>query len=299
MTRCVVTSETVRVVTKSVGRLVTPRLAQRLAHGLISPLGGRRALALFLSLGALSPAPALGQTPRGPSAEPCCKGSGRTPSGPAGRLEKLAANVVAATINYRASLERVLTIYERDLERASELTELRQDLYQRGVLSKSEFEAGERALATAQRNVDDTRRAMAEADHIITEARVAEQLARLTPLAPGGYEESATLIRYNGAAGWSLAADTPRLQQFFADRFGRPLPVSAYGQTSLHDRLGFDHRDALDVAVHPDSPEGRTLMDFLRAAGIPFIAAWGAVAGSSSGAHIHVGQPSPRLTGRR
>ena len=35
---------------------------------------------------------------------------------------------------------------------------------------------------------------------------------------------------------------------------------------------GFDHRNALDVAVHPDSPEGRALMDYLRAHGIPFLA---------------------------
>jgi hypothetical protein len=75
--------------------------------------------------------------------------------------------------------------------------------------------------------------------------------------------------------------------------------VSAFGQTPLHDRMGFDHKDALDVAVHPDSPEGRTLMDYLRAARIPFIASWGTVPGSSSGAHIHVGQPSPRISVRR
>ena len=53
--------------------------------------------------------------------------------------------------------------------------------------------------------------------------------------------------------------------------------MSAYGQTALHDRMGLDHRDALDVAVHPDSPEGRALMEYLREAGIPFIAAWGVV----------------------
>jgi hypothetical protein len=63
--------------------------------------------------------------------------------------------------------------------------------------------------------------------------------------------------------------------------------------------MGLDHRNALDVAVHPDSPEGRALMGYLRAAGIPFIAAWGAIPGSASGAHLHVGQPSPRLTVRQ
>jgi hypothetical protein len=40
-------------------------------------------------------------------------------------------------------------------------------------------------------------------------------------------------------------------------------------------------------------------MDYLRKNGIPFIAAWGEIPGSTSGAHIHVGQPSPRLFGRK
>jgi len=63
--------------------------------------------------------------------------------------------------------------------------------------------------------------------------------------------------------------------------------------------MGFDHRNALDVALHPDSQEGRVLMGFLRTRGIPFIAAWGSVPGATSGAHIHVGQPSPRLIVRK
>jgi hypothetical protein len=73
--------------------------------------------------------------------------------------------------------------------------------------------------------------------------------------------------------------------------------VSAFGQTRLHDRLGFDHHDALDVAVHPDSAEGAALIAWLRASGISFIAFRGAVPGASTGAHVHVGEPSPRVAG--
>jgi hypothetical protein len=214
------------------------------------------------------------------------------------RLEKAASDVIAATLNYRAALQRVLGIYERDLARRAELAELRRDLFEREVLSKQEFEEGQKAQAEAQKNVEDTRAALLEADRMLTEAQVAEALARLTPLARGGYEETQGLARFNGPALWSLMVDTPRLQQFFQARFGRVLPISAYGQTALHDRMGFDHRNALDLAVHPDSPEGRSLMDHLRGLGIPFIAAWGAIPGSTSGAHIHIGQPSPRLSVR-
>ena len=215
------------------------------------------------------------------------------------RLEKAAADVIAATLGYRAALERILGIYERDLARRSELAELRRDLFERAVLSKQEFEDGQRAQAEAQRNVDDTRAALLEADRMLTEARVAEALARLTPLPRGSYEETPGLARFNGTAVWSLAVDTPRLQRFFQERFGRMLPISAFGQTVLHDRMGFDHRNALDLALHPDSAEGRSLMDYLRSLGIPFIAAWGAIPGSASGAHIHVGQPSPRISAGR
>jgi len=214
------------------------------------------------------------------------------------RLEKAASDVIAATLNYRAALERVLAIYERDLTRHAELAELRQDLFEREVLSKREFEEGQNAHAEARANVDETRAALVEADRMLIEARLAETLARLTPLSRGAYEETPGLTRFNGMAAWSLNVDTPRLQQFFQVRFGRPLPISAFGQTALHDRMGFDHRNALDLAVHPNSPEGHTLMEHLRALGIPFIAAWGPIPGSTSGAHIHVGQPSPRVSAR-
>jgi hypothetical protein len=223
----------------------------------------------------------------------------QTPSKAPNPLEKTAADVIAATQNYRSALERVLAAYERDLARRQELADLRQELFEREVLSKREYEEGLQAQAAAQKNVDDTRRAIAEADRMLLEAHMAEALARLTPLAKGGYEERAGLARFNGSAAWALAQDTPRIQQFFLSRFGRQLPISAFGQSPLHDRMGLDHRNALDVAVHPDSPEGRALMEYLRAAGIPFIAAWGAIPGSASGAHIHVGQPSPRISAHR
>ena len=214
------------------------------------------------------------------------------------RFEKATSDVISATVSYRAALERVLAIHERELARRSELTELRQDLYERGVLSRREFDEGQQALNDARKNVEDTQRAMTEADRMLSEARMAEALARLAPLARGAYEETSGLVRFNGPGAWSLTHDLGRLQKFFQERFGRALPISALGQTALHDRMGFDHRNALDVAVHPDSPEGRALMEYLRAAGIPFIAAWGAIPGATSGAHIHVGQPSPRLTAR-
>lgn len=209
--------------------------------------------------------------------------------------EERAAEVVAALKDYRASLETLMPLRERERAGAVRLREQRREFLERGIISRKEFEETEAAVARAEDKVEETRRAIAAADQAMTEATTVRALVGLPPMSPGGYEQRAGLIRYNGSAAWSLKFDTARLRQFFAARFGRPLPVSAFGQTPLHDRMGFDHRDALDVAVHPDSPEGRALIDYLRAARIPFIASWGAVPGSASGAHIHVGQPSPRI----
>ena len=62
--------------------------------------------------------------------------------------------------------------------------------------------------------------------------------------------------------------------------------------------MGFDHRNAIDVALHPDSPEGRALIKHLRGSGIPFVAFKNAVPGSATGPHIHIGKPSVRIAAR-
>ena len=210
-----------------------------------------------------------------------------------------AAEVVAVLKEYRATLERLLVLEQRDLEAASKRREERRHLLGSGIISRKEFEDTEAAVERAKGKIEETERAMRDADRALAEATTARTLAGLPPLGPGGFEQSAGMIRFNGTAAWSLKSGTAKLQEFFTTRFGHALPISSYGQTPLHDRMGLDHRDALDVAVHPDSPEGRALMDYLRAAGIPFIAAWTAVPGSTSGAHIHVGQPSPRIAIKR
>ena len=214
-------------------------------------------------------------------------------------LRQRAADIVTTLREYRASLEKLLAIYEANLAKAKEKRDERQELLNRGIISRREFEDTERAVTEIQAKVDGTRREIAGADHAMAEATTARSLAGLSPLKKGGYEQTAMLIRFNGTAAWSLKAGTARLQEFFTGRFHHPLPVSAYGQTSLHDRMGFDHRDALDLALHPDSIEGRAVIDYLRGLGIPFIATWGAISGAASGAHIHVGQPSPRIVSKR
>jgi hypothetical protein len=90
-------------------------------------------------------------------------------------------------------------------------------------------------------------------------------------------------------------AEVEKIEKFFSSTFGRRLPISALGQTATHDRMRFDHRNSVDVALNPESTEGQSVLRYLRQAGIPFIAFRGAVAGAATGAHIHIGKPSPRL----
>jgi len=89
-----------------------------------------------------------------------------------------------------------------------------------------------------------------------------------------------------------------RVQTFFVTKFGRPLPISTFGQSALHDRWGLDHRQGIDVGLHPDSGEGAALVAFLRSEGIPFLAFRGPVPRVSTGPHIHIGRPSHRYLPR-
>jgi hypothetical protein len=207
---------------------------------------------------------------------------------------RLNAEVIRKLTAYRESLENLLSIYERSVEKLAGEIESRRSLVQRGYVSRLELEESERALADAGAKVQETRREIAEAETAITEAEARAELVRLPPLANGGYGETRSLIRFNGSASWSLA-DAARIEKFFVANLGRLLPLSAVGQTALHERMRLDHTNAMDVAVHPDSSEGRVLMDHLRKAGIPFVAFRGRVSGSATGAHIHIGKPSLRL----
>lgn len=208
------------------------------------------------------------------------------------------AEVVEKMKESRAAAEKLLILHEKTRDRLTELYKQRIGLYHQGMISRVELNQVQGALATAIIRVDEDRKWIDEYNISITEAMMRDELQRLPGLARGAYSENGRLIRFNGGAAWSLA-DAAKIERFFSRRFGRTLPVSAYGQTATHDRLRFDHKDAMDVALHPDSEEGRSLMAYLRRAGIPFIAFRSAMPGSATGAHIHIGPPSIRTMAAR
>ena len=209
-------------------------------------------------------------------------------------LARARAEVIQKIRETREGAEKLLALHERERQRRADDYQRQRELYQQGLIARNEVLRAEYALAEAMLKVDEDKRWLAETDSALIEVAMRDELLRLPSLAMGGYSETQTLLRFNGASLWRLA-DVSRIEKFFVEAFGRALPVSALGQTATHDRLRFDHRDAIDVALHPDSREGRSLLNYLRQAGIPFVAFRGAVPGSSTGAHIHIGRPSPRL----
>jgi len=124
-------------------------------------------------------------------------------------------------------------------------------------------------------------------------ATKAAELAKAQPAVKTFVKPTLMVLRSTSGS-WSLG-NLGAVQQFFSTTFGKTLPVSTIGQSATHNRLGWDHRHAVDVGLHPDSNEGRALIAYLQNSGIPFLAFRGAVPGVSTGPHIHIGSPSHRL----
>ncbi len=254
--------------------------------------------AVLLATLLLGAVPAAAQS-RAPVVSP----TSRSPalSRQAAEADRIAAEIVRTTREYVASLERMRATYQQDAAALAEMVEVRRDLYQRQIVTRREVEIAEEALAQATRKVEEVDRWIKDAsairESILGEAALHAEIAK-TSLPAGGYLATGVFIRFNGTAAFTLG-DLPKVERFFGGRFGHTLPVSALGQSAVHDRIGFDHRNAVDVAVHPDSAEGQALMGYLQSQNIPFIAVRQAVPGSSTGAHIHIGQPSRRFTAQR
>jgi hypothetical protein len=203
------------------------------------------------------------------------------------------ADAVLKLKELRTREQKSLFTFEQESSRLRAEVIQRRKLYRDGAISKAAVVEAERSLITVLARVHEIRRSLTETDIALTEATVGDELLRMPELKADGFRETDAFAGFMGGSKWSLK-EAPRIEKFFFQTFGRHLPVSAFGQTATHARMRFDHRDALDVALQPDSAEGRALMNYLRASGIPFIAFKSAVPGAATGAHIHIGKPSFR-----
>jgi multidrug efflux pump subunit AcrA (membrane-fusion protein) len=261
-----------------------------------------RGVALFAVTFILAAAAPRAMAQKGPKRKPKTEAAKATPQISKEDMKKLAeaasqsrANLLSASSAYRESLEKLLELQRQDEARTAEIVGKRKELLDLGVISKRDLEDGERALAEAQVKVAETTKRIADVDNLVAEVNTAEELAKTSAERPGPYRSTGLVIRYAGASRWALG-DIDKIDAFFRLKFARPLPVSAVGQTVTHNQLGFDHREAVDVALHPDSAEGQGLIGYLTSQGVSFIAIRGAIPGSATGAHIHIGPPSRRVS---
>jgi hypothetical protein len=224
---------------------------------------------------------------------------------PAPVPKRLSTQLQQASDEYKSNLEQLLSLYEADAQRAEERLPKMKELLAQGLVTRREVDTAEHAATRTREKVTETQAQLKSADALLAEALVeadAEESTRKLrpssgPRAVNTLVRTTAYIRYGGAGAWSLS-DAAGIKQFFAGRFGRALPIGAFGQSALHNRWGYDHRNAMDVGVNPNTAEGQALMEYLRANGIPFLAFYFAVPGKATGPHIHVGLPSHRIAPR-
>ena len=206
-------------------------------------------------------------------------------------------DLVAATKKYRDSLDGLMTaLKERERLEVETLTK-KQSLIAQGLMVRRETDANEQELARLREQMKETDKRITQADQFMVEIMNLEQLAQNPPKAyqaSGVYFDNTRYIRYTGTVAWSLRGFS-QVEAFFQARYKQSLPISAFGQSETHNRLGFDHSNSFDVALHPDTAEAQNLMAYLRSRGIPFTAFRGAIPGNATGAHIHIGYPSHRF----
>ncbi len=206
-------------------------------------------------------------------------------------------NLVTASNTYRESLERLLALQKQDEERAAQTVEKSKKLLEIGVIAQKQVVDSEQILIAAKAKSAETEKQIESVNNLVAEVEAADQLDQATPEPQGTFRSRGLLVRFAGTSRWNLN-DFGKVDAFYRLKFGKPLPMSAFGQTQTHNQLGFDHSNAMDVALHPDSAEGQALIDFLYNQGISFISIRGAIQGSATGAHIHIGAPSHRVQPR-
>ena len=212
-------------------------------------------------------------------------------------VSKLRDQYISATKEYKASLQKLLTLYADGAKKAEQRHEKSENLFAEGLISKRDVEESERLLADAKLKVTTTQQQIDSADtqiaQVLVEIETEKQMAKLGPMRRGAFVTTGSFIRYTGAGHW-LLGQASSIETFFQQTFKRPLPIAVFGQGAIHNQWRLDHRNAMDISLRPDEPEGQALINFLRQNGIPFSAFRTAIPGVATGPHIHIGMPSHR-----
>jgi len=216
---------------------------------------------------------------------------------PATELTKLREEYIRLTNEYKAGLGKIIPYQESEVKKAEEKLEQSKKLFAEGLIARAHVEENERALQIAKQKLADTNRQITNADEqiagIVVETAADAEIAKNLRLAKQSLVRTASFTRYTGAGAWDLG-EAWKIQRFFSDTFNKQLPIAVFGQGAIHERWRLDHHNAMDIQLHPDSVEGRALLDFLQKNGIPYSAFRSAIPGTATGPHIHIGSPSHR-----
>lgn len=180
---------------------------------------------------------------------------------------------------------------KRRLERQRKIVNERKELVDSGILARSDFEALEQELAARQRVVE----LVSNRVKLLDELKQMAEAEKRLEASNGAPSLSSVMIRYDGNRLFQLS-DLKIISGQFERKFRHALPVSAFGQTALHQSMGLDHRNRVDVPLNPNSPEGLWLRALLERLHIPYLAFRSAFAGAATAPHIHIGPGSSRLT---
>jgi hypothetical protein len=189
-----------------------------------------------------------------------------------------------------AQQARMLGAAERRVERQADLVGERQKLLEMGAIARVEMSAAETELET-RRHVLDLARERVRLIEAQRQMAIEEQ--NLEHALESGTSRRA-MVKFDGSGRFS-ANDFETIAVDFEAQFHYPLPVTARGQTPLHQSLGLDHRGKIDVGLNPEQPEGIWLRRLLEQRQIPYIAFRAAVPGSATAPHIHLGPGSLRI----
>jgi hypothetical protein len=170
-----------------------------------------------------------------------------------------------------------------------------QQLVSAGVISRSEAEASGVNLDRAKQELDWAQTRATLVQQMAESVRLEKAIASMETQAESHPEWIGNVYTKYDGSGIFTPAELKTLEVDYLNRFAKPLPISAEGETAVHRSLGFDHRGRVDVAVTPDQPEGLWLMHYLESKRIPYFAFRAAVPHQATGAHIHVGPGSTRL----
>jgi hypothetical protein len=187
--------------------------------------------------------------------------------------------------------QEMLAAAQRRVDRQQKVVSGRESLVAAGILARTEFTADQDELQSRQRVLDLARNRV----KLLADLReMADNEQRLLRAAQAGAAPRNVMIRYDGNGLFDLG-DLTAISSQFEKQFHRPLPISALGQTLVHQSLGLDHRNRVDIALNPDGPEGLWLRALLERLHVPYLAFRNAVAGAATAPHIHIGTGSTRL----